>query len=73
MALGIDLNNAQFRQFVDFAAQAHKSGSDSKIAQIGTAGQGVDGANPLAAPSPRPRSSTTARTPSRPQPDAVPV
>ena len=26
MALGIDLNNAQFRQFVDFAAQAHKSG-----------------------------------------------
>ena len=30
--LTIDLNNAQFRQFVDFASQAHKSGSDSKIA-----------------------------------------
>ena len=45
MALTIDLNNAQFRQFVDFASQAHRSRSDSKIAQLG---QGVDGANPLA-------------------------
>ena len=26
MALGIDLNNAQFRQFVDFAAQVSQSG-----------------------------------------------
>ena len=48
MALGIDLNNAQFRQFVDFASTARANGSDSKIAQIGTSGQGVDGANPLA-------------------------
>ena len=29
MALGIDLNNAQFRQFVDFASTARASGSDS--------------------------------------------
>ena len=48
MPIDVNSYNAQFRQFVDFATQAHKSGSDSKIAQIGTAGRGVDGANPLA-------------------------